>query len=124
SLANVPTNIIGNPKNTLEDDQGGLRLDLSPNQRHRFSLQFFNQGTPVESPGLYPLSGTLYLNGFTLAGLEHTWTVTPHAINTLRAGFLRSVAIGGNEAQTPLLSGIGISNTFGNQGISLINLQG
>ncbi len=124
SLASIPTNIFGNPKNTLDDDQGGLRLDLGPNHRHRLFLQFFNQSTPVESPGLYPLSGALYLNGFTLAGMEHTWTLSPHAVNTLRAGFLRSVAIGGNEAQTPLLSAIGISNTFGNQGISLINLQG
>jgi hypothetical protein len=124
SLASLPSNVFGNPENTLDDDQGGLRLDLGPNQRHQLALQFFEQSTPVESPGLYPLSGTLYLNSSTLVGLEHTWTLSPHAVNNLRAGFLRNVAIGGNQAQTPLLSAIGISNTFSDRGVSLINLQG
>jgi hypothetical protein len=124
NLASVPGNVFGNPENALQDDQGGLRLDLGPDQRHRLSFQFFEQSTPVENPGLYPLSGTLYLNSFTLAGLEHTWTMSPHAVNTLRTGFLRGVAIGGNQAQTPLLSSIGISNTFSDKGVSLINLQG
>jgi hypothetical protein len=123
-LASLSSNVFGNPENTLEDNQGGLRLDLSPNQQHQLSLQFFEQSTPVENPGLYPLSGTLYLNGFTLAGLEHTWTISPRAVDTLRVGFLRSVSIGGNQSHMPLLSAIGISNTFGNQGVSTINLQG
>jgi len=124
SLASKPSNIFGNPRNTLNDDQGGLRTDLAPNRQHQLSLQYFQQSTPVDQPGLYPLSGTLYLNGFSLATLEHTWTVSPRAVNSLRAGFLRSVAVGGNEAQTSLLSSIGIANTFGDRGISLINLQG
>lgn len=124
SLASLPSNVFGNPEKTLDDNQGGVRFDVGPNQRHQLSFQFFQQSTPVENPGLYPLSGTLYLDGFTLAGLEHTWTLSPHAVNSLRAGFLRSVAIGGNQARTPLLSAIGISNTFGDQGISTINLQG
>jgi hypothetical protein len=124
SLTSLPSNVFGNPENTLVDNQGGLRFDLAPNQRHQLSLQFFRQSTPVENPGLYPLSGTLYLNGFMLAGLEHTWTVSPRTVNTLRGGFLRSVSIGGNQAHMPLLSAIGISNTFGDQGISAINLQG
>lgn len=124
SLESQPSNVVGNPKNTLDDNQGGARLDVGPTQRHQLSLQLFGQSTPVENPGLYPLSGTLYLNGFTLAGLEHTWTVSPHTANSLRAGFLRSVATGGNQAQKSLLSAIGISNTFGDQGISTINLQG
>jgi hypothetical protein len=124
SLTSLPSNVFGNPENKLSDDQGGLRLDLGPNQRHQLSFQFFEQSTPVENPGLYPLSGTLYLNSFALAGLEHTWTLNAHAVNSLRVGLLRSVAIGGNQAQTPLLSTIGISNTFGDKGISTINLQG
>src|SRR5262249_33756956 len=98
--------------------------DLGPNQRHRLAVQYFGENTPVENPGLYPLSGTLYRNGFSLAGLEHTWTVNSHAVNSVRVGFLRDVSVGGNEAHEPLLSAVGIANTFGNQGISLINLQG
>jgi hypothetical protein len=124
SLASRPSNVFGNPRNTLNDDQGGLRLDIAASQTHELSFQFFSQSAPVESPGLYPLSGALYLNDFMLAALEHTWTVSPQLVNSLRAGFLRSTAVGGNEAQKPLLGSIGISNTFGDQGVSLINLVG
>jgi hypothetical protein len=45
-------------------------------------------------------------------------------VNTVRIGFLRAVAIGGNEAQSPILSSIGIANTFGENGISTVNLTG
>jgi hypothetical protein len=124
SLSRVPSNVFGNPENTLTDNQWGTRLDLSLNQAHQLSFQFFDQSTPVNNPGLYPISGTLYRNGLSLAGLEHTWTMSPHAVNVLRAGFLRSIAIGGNEANMPLLSDVGITNTFGVEGISTINLQG
>jgi hypothetical protein len=124
SLATRPSNVFGNPRNTLNDDQGGMRVDVAPKPQHQLSLQYFQQSTPFDRPGLYLLSGTLYLNGFSLAALDHTWTVGPRVVNSLRAGFLRSVAIGGNEAQTALLSSIGIANTFGELGISRINLQG
>jgi hypothetical protein len=56
--------------------------------------------------------------------LQHTWTLSPRAVNSLRVGFLRGVAGGTNEAQKSLLSSIGISNTFGDRGISVVNLQG
>jgi hypothetical protein len=104
--------------------KGGLRLDIGPNQRHRVSFHLFKQSSSVELPGLYPLSGKRYVNGFSMAGLEDTWTIGPRLVNVVRAGFLRAVAVGGNEAQTSLLSAIGIANTFGDQGISAINLQG
>jgi hypothetical protein len=124
SLASVPSNVFGNPRNTLEGDQGGIRLDLRPNERHQLSVQYLQENAPVQDPGLYPLSGTLYRNNFNMAGLEHTWTLSPRMVNTLRAGFLRDGAIGGNQAQRSLLSAIGITNTYGDRGVSIINLQG
>ncbi|MFL6446961.1 MAG: carboxypeptidase regulatory-like domain-containing protein [Bryobacteraceae bacterium] len=124
TLASRPSNIFGNPRNTLNDDQGSIRIDLAPKPRHQLALQYFGQSTPVDRPGLFPLSGALYANSFSLAGLEHTWTLSSRTVNSFRAGFLRSVAVGGNEAQSSLLSSIGIANTFGDRGISLINLQG
>ena len=47
-------------------------------------------------------------------------------MNILRIGFLRNLAIGGNEAQDlgPILASIGITNTFDQRGITAINLQG
>ena len=99
SLSSTPTNIRGNPRNTLNDDQWGVRLDAALNPSHQLFGQFFRQNTPTDRPGLYPLSGQLYQNGSTLAMLQEVWTVSPQAVNILRIGFLRNLAIGGNEAQ-------------------------
>ena len=118
-----PSNVVGSPRDTLEDNQGGLRIDAALN-RHQLSLQLFKQSTPVNQPGLYPLSGMSYVNSSRLAVVQHTWLLTARAVNTLRIAFLSGIAIGGNEAQTPLLSSIGISNTFGQNGVSTVNLQG
>lgn len=124
SLLNQPRNVFGNPRDALDDNQGGLRIDAAPNPRQQLFLQLFLQSTPVGQPGLYPLSGMLYANTSGLAMVEHTWSLAPRTVNSLRIGFLRAVAVGGNAAQRPLLSAIGISNTFGENGISTINLQG
>jgi hypothetical protein len=61
-----------------------------------------------------------------LALLQHTWTVTPHTVNTIRIAFVRTIAIGGNEAQNqgPILDSAGIMNAFYNRGVSAVNLQG
>lgn len=126
SLASIPSNIYGNPRNTLHDDQGGLRLDMAVNQRQQLSLQLFHQNSPSDQPGLYPLSGLLYVNRSDLAMLQHTWSLSPRLVNSLRAAFVRSIATGGNEAGTqgPLIQAIGIMNTIADRGIGEIDLQG
>ncbi len=126
SLAAIPSNIQGTPRTTLRDNQGGLRLDAALTTRHQLSTQVFWQDAPSDQPGLYPFSGLLYLSGSQLATLQDVWTVSPRAVNTLRAGFIRATAIGGNEARNmgPLLADIGIANTFSQEGITAINLQG
>jgi hypothetical protein len=47
-------------------------------------------------------------------------------VSTVRIGFLRNIAIGGNEAQNngPSAASIGITNTFATEGVTAINLQG
>lgn len=124
SLASRPSNTFGNPRNRTEDDQGGVRLDLISDQRHKFALQLLTQSASVDLPGLYPLSGNLYLNGLTMGMAEHTWSLSPRLVNHLRIGFIRAEAVGGNQAQTSLLSSIGVMNTYGDKGISVVNLQG
>jgi hypothetical protein len=126
SLANTPSNVYGNPRDTLNDDQGGLRLDAAVSARSQLFGQFFRQNTPSIQPGLFPLSGLLYQNESTLAMVQHSWSMGANAGNTLRFGFLRNVAVGGNEARElgPILSQIGITNTFDNRGVSAMNLQG
>jgi len=126
SLASIPNNVQGNPRRTLNDDQGGVRLDAALNARHQLFGQMFLQTSPSDQPGLYPLTGLLYLNDSQLAILQDVWTVNPGSVNTLRIGYLRNTAIGGNEGQRlgPILSSVGISNTFEQDGITSINLQG
>src|SRR5262249_17357786 len=82
--------------------------------------------SPSEQPGLFPLSGLLYQNESTLGMMQHSWSMSADSINTLRFGFLRNVAVGGNEASGlgPILNQIGITNTFDNRGVSTANLQG
>src|SRR5262249_44460271 len=126
SLANRPTNVFGNPRNTLNDDQGGARVDTALTPRSQLFGQFFRQDSPSIQPGLFPLSGLLYQNGSTLAMIQHSWSLNADAVNTLRFGFLRNVAVGRNEANGlgPILSQIGISNTVDSRGVSTVNLQG
>jgi hypothetical protein len=125
SLSSIPSNIRRNPRNTLDDDQGGLRADLAVNDQHHLFSQIFLQNSPSNRPELYPLSGLLYENGSGLAMLHDVWTFSPRAVNSLRIGFLGANAVGGNEAQDlgPILSAIGISNTFDQRGVTSINLQ-
>jgi hypothetical protein len=126
SLASMPGNIYGNPRNTLNDDQGGLRLDAALSSRSQLFLQILGQSTPSNQPGLYPLSGLLYQNGSRLAMVQHVWSMNPRALNSLRIGFLRNIAIGGNQGQNQdsVLPLLGIWNTNDTHGVSAINLQG
>jgi hypothetical protein len=126
SLASRPSNVYGTPRNTLNDDQGGLRVDAAISNHQQMFGEFFQQNSPTDQPGLYPLSGLLYSDKAALAMLQHTWSVTPHAVNTIPIAFVRTIAVGGNEAQDqgPILDSAGIMNAFDNRGISAINLQG
>jgi hypothetical protein len=121
-----PNNVFANPNNTLNDDQGGVRVDVALTTRSQLFGQFFHQDAPSVRRGLFPLSGLLYQNTATLAMVQHVWPLGPSLVNSLRFGFLRNEAIGGNEAGElgPILDQIGITNTFDSRGVSAINLQG
>jgi hypothetical protein len=126
SLSRIPSNFYTTPRNTLSDDQGGLRLDAGVSERQQVFAQVFRQNSPAANPGLYPLSGLLYNNQASLVILAHTWTINPNLVNALRIAFVRSIAIGGNEARDlgPILNSLGIQNTVDDRGITQINLQG
>ncbi len=126
SLSSRPNNVCGNPLNTLNDNQGGVRVDAAISGSQEVFGEIFQQNSPTDQPGLYPLSGLLYSDKAAVAILQHAWTVSPHAVNTARIAFVRTIAVGGNEAQDqgPILSSAGIMNTFDDRGISAINMQG
>ena len=126
SLSSRPSNVFGNPRRTLDDQQGGGRVDVALGPRAQLFGQFFRQSTPSKQPGLFPLSGLSYENESTLAMMQHSWSLSPSAVNSLRFGFLRNVAVGSNEAQSlgPILDQIGVTNTFGRNGVTAVSLQG
>jgi hypothetical protein len=126
SLTSTPSNVSGNPVQTLDDNQGGVRIDAALTTRSQLFGQFFRQDAPSNQPGLFPLSGLTYQNGSMLAMIQHSWSLSPKALNSLRFGFLRNVAVGANEAQAlgPILDEIGITNAFDSNGVSAVNLQG
>jgi hypothetical protein len=126
SLSSIPSNIYGNPRDTLNDDQEGLRLDAEVSQRQQLFAQIYRQNSPAANPGLFPSSGVLFDNQSGLVMLAHTWTINARMVNSLRVAFLRSIAIGGNAArnQGPLLDSIGIQNAADNRGVTEIDLQG
>jgi len=126
SLASRPGNVFGNPQNTLNDDQGGLRVDGQISNGQQIFGEFFLQNSPAVQAGLYPLSGLLYTSKADVAILQHTWTVSPYSVNIARIAFVRAIAVGANQAedQGSILDSVGIMNTFDNHGISGINLQG
>ncbi|MEO8596030.1 MAG: carboxypeptidase-like regulatory domain-containing protein [Candidatus Solibacter sp.] len=126
SLSARPNNVFANPRNTLNDDQGGARVDVALTTRSQLFGQFFHQNEPSVRRGLFPLTGLLYQNESTLAMVQHAWSLSPTLVNSLRFGFLRNVAVGGNEAGGlgPILDQIGITNTFDSRGVTAVNLQG
>jgi hypothetical protein len=126
SLRSVPNNVYGNPRNTLSDNHFGGRVDASWNPRHHLFGQFFSQDSPAVQEGFYPLSGLFFPSRTALAMAEHTWSVSSRAVNSLRAGFVRAIATGGNEASDkgPLLKQIGIFHTFDDRGIGGVTLTG
>jgi len=126
SLAQRPSNLFGNPTNTLDDDQWGIRLDYSINSKQILFGQFIHQNSPAKTGGLFPLSGALFPNGSDLIVVQHTWTIAAALINTARIGFVRNVALDGNQgvAAGHILGQVGIRNTFDDRGISGISLQG
>ena len=126
TLASIPSNVFGNPRNTSDDNQGSVRVDATVSPRSQLFGQYFRQRSPSDRPGLFPFSGLLYLNSSDLAMVQHTLSLSSRAVNTLRLGFLRNVAVGGNEAQQngPDPASIGIMNTVAATGVTAINLQG
>jgi hypothetical protein len=126
SLAARPANLFVNPRRRFDDDQFSVRVDgsLSPNQ-NAFA-QYIRQRNTIIAPGLMPYSGSRFPVETDYATLQHTWTMTPTLVNTLRAGFVRNLVFSGNEGAQlgNILKQIGITNTLDDRGISGIGLQG
>lgn len=126
TLAQHPNNLFGNPRNTTDDDQFGVRVDTALTGKQNMFAQVLHENSPAVRPGIFPLAGAFYPNNTTLAMVQHTWTLSPTLVNTLRAGFTRNLALFANQGQTAgsILEQIGIVNTKDDRGVSAVSLTG
>ena len=126
SLAEHPSNLFGNPTNTLDDDQEGARVDYAINAKQMLFGQFLHQNSPALTGGLFPLTGTFFPNSSALIMVQHTWTISPTLINTARLGFVKNTALDTNQGVQAghILGGIGITDTFDDRGVTGITLTG
>ncbi len=126
SLTQVPNNLFANPRNTLDDDQGGLRIDAALTSRQSLFGQVVHETGNAINSGTFPLSGAAYPNTSTLAMVQHTWTISPTLVNTARIGFTRNEALFTNQGITAgdILGGLGVKNTLDDRGISAVGLTG
>lgn len=120
SLAQRPANLFGNPLNTLDDDQFNVRIDASLTPKQNIFGQFIYSDSPVIRGALMPLSGRSHPNEVQLGMLQHTYTISPTLVNTLRLGASRNVALFANEAREggDILSAIGILHTHDVRGVT------
>src|SRR5262249_31437185 len=118
-------NLFGNPRNRLDDDQFGVRVDAALTDRQNVYGQFVYQNSPATQPGLFPFSGAFFPSETQLAMLQHTYTVRPDWVNILRIGTARNVALfaaeGGHAG--PSLAMLGIGNTKDDRGVTGISIQ-
>lgn len=126
SVLRRPQNLFGNPRNTLDDDQYGIRTDYAISERQQLFGQWIWQDSPAFQRSLQPYAGAFYPNEVQLGMLQHTWTLTPALVNTVRVGVSRNVALFSNEGQVlgPILEEqIGIRNTLDKRGIVGVGFQ-
>lgn len=126
SLSLLPNNLFANPRDTLDDDQGGLRIDDALTSRQSLFGQVIHEAGNAVNAGTFPLSGAAYPNTSTLAMLQHTWSLSPALVNTARIGFTRNQALYTNQGITAghILGSLGIANTLDDRGISSVSLTG
>jgi len=126
SLDQRPNNLFANPRNTLDDDQWNVRIDTQLTSKQNLFGQYIESDSPAVQEGIFPLSGAFFPNEMQLAMVQHSYTISPRLVNTLRLGFVRNVALFANEGREvgDILTGLGITNTFDTRGVTAQNIQG
>ncbi len=82
-------NIGGNRPYTFNSDQFMGRVDYTLNEKNQIFAQGNWLNSPVNSPGLYPSTGTAYPMDTELVNLGWNWTVSSNKVNELRLGMMR-----------------------------------
>ena len=126
SLTQRPSNLFGNPRNRIDDDQWGVRVDSALTASQNLFGQVLRSNNPAVRPSIFPLAGAFYPNDTVLVMAQHTWTLSPTLVNTVRVGFARNLALFANEARDSgnITPEIGVLNTFDIRGVTAVGLTG
>jgi hypothetical protein len=126
SLAELPSNLFVQPRNTDTGDQYGLRIDASLTASQTLFAQVIKFSSDLVNAGAFPASGSIYPADTGLAMLQHTWTISPTLVSTTRLGISRSSLLFANQGSKlgSILPGIGVENTNDTRGVSGVTMTG
>ncbi|MDE0103595.1 MAG: TonB-dependent receptor [Bryobacterales bacterium] len=121
-----PNNLFVHPRNTVDDNQFNVRIDTQLTPKQSLFSQFIWSDNAAVRPGAFPLSGAFYPNEFAMWMIQHTYTISPKWISTLRLGVSRNQALFSNEAREvgDILTPLGITGTFDTRGVFAQGIQG
>ncbi len=119
-----PLNVFGEPIQTEQSDQGGLRVDVNLTKSQTFFGQYMQEESPVDTPGLFPVSGLFYHLNTEFAMAQLTSALSPRLVNELHLGFTRPYLFYGGIGQAGLEQKIGLTGTADGNGVPGITLGG
>lgn len=121
-----PHNLFVNPRNTVDDEQFNVRVDTQLSAQQSLFTQFIWSDNSAVRPGAFPLSGAFYPNQFAMWMMQHTYTISPKWVSTIRLGISRNQALFSNEAREvgDILTPLGITGTFDTRGVFAQGIQG
>ena len=126
SFTQRPNNLFVNPRNVVEDDQLNARVDMQLTDKQSLFTQYMWSDNSAVRPGSFPLSGAFYPNQFWMWMAQHTYTISPKWVSTIRLGVSRNQALFSNEAREvgDILTPLGITGTFDTRGVFAQRIQG
>ena len=120
----LPSNVFGEPVQTQDSDQGGLRVDANIGKTQELFGQYMQEVSPVDNPALFPVSGLYYHMNTELAMVQLTSTLGPRMVNELHLGFTRPYLFYGGIGQSGVEQKIGLTGTADGNGVPGITLGG
>jgi hypothetical protein len=119
-----PLNVFGEPVQTQNSDQGGLRLDANLGKNHTLFGQYMHEESPVENPALFPVSGLFYHLNTQFAMAQLTSILGQRLVNEIHLGFTRPYLFYGGIGRAGVQEKIGLTGTADGNGVPGVNLNG
>lgn len=126
SYADTPSNLVGYPADTYNDNQFTIRTDATINSRQSLFAAMIHENAPVVNAGLFPLNGASFPLISDLAVLQHTMLIRSDLVNIARIGWNRILTndTSQGESGAALQTQIGIPGTLDPHGIPGIGITG